>query len=93
MQMKEYRSRARADRRRAAGEAQARRVALVGEVKRYAEAHYSDGGWDVIVECWSDADIAEAIGRARTLAGAIRKLRTFVSVMADRQADARNSAF
>jgi len=67
--------------------------ALVAEVRAHAEAHYEDGGWDVIVECWEDADIEAAIGGARTLGGAIRKLHDVVSVYADRQADAHNSAF
>lgn len=66
---------------------------LIAAVKAHAIAHYNDGGWDVIVECWEDADIANAIGGARTLAGALRKLAPFIDVVSDRQADARNSAF
>lgn len=68
-------------------------ASLVAEVRAYATDHYTDGGWDVIVECWSDADIAHAIGGATTLLGARRKLATVVSVFADHEADARNSAF
>lgn len=61
---------------------------LVQHVRQHAEAHYNDGGWDVIVECWDDAQIAEAIKGARTPAGAVKKLRSVVSVFAERQADA-----
>jgi hypothetical protein len=61
---------------------------LVPAVREHAQAHYSAGGWDVIVECWSDADIRAHIGRARTLRGAIRKLKRIVDVFAERQADA-----
>jgi hypothetical protein len=68
-------------------------MTLVEQVKAHALAHYEDGGWDVIVECWEDEDIARQIGGARTLTGALAKLAPFVDVMADRQADARNSAF
>jgi hypothetical protein len=32
----------------------AARQAVVNGVKAHALAHYTDGGWDVIVECWSD---------------------------------------
>jgi hypothetical protein len=66
---------------------------LVGIVKAYASEHYDAGGWDVIVECWDDAQLADAIGYASTPAGAIDKLRPVVSVWADQQADAKNSAF
>jgi hypothetical protein len=61
------------------------RAELVAKVRRYAQDHYQDGGWDVIVECWTDGDICAAIGRARTLDGAVRKLRPAVAVLADRK--------
>ena len=46
--------------------------ALVNEVKRHARANYDMSGWDVLVECYSDDDILDLIGRARTAKGAIR---------------------
>lgn len=67
--------------------------ALVDFIKQYAIHHYEDGGWDVIVECWDDEDIARAIGKATTFDGALKKLADVVSVYADREADAVNSAF
>jgi hypothetical protein len=57
----------------------------VDEVKAYALEHYEDGGWDVIVECWSDDDIALAL--------ADNTLYAAIDIFADRQADAINSAF
>jgi len=66
---------------------------LVQEIKTYARDHYEDGGWDVILECWEDDEIADTIRGARTVRGAIRKIRRIVDVYADRQADARNSVF
>ena len=66
---------------------------LVQAVKAYAHDHYNDGGWDVIVECWTDDEIAEQIGRTTSLAGALKKFAWLVDVWADRQADAVNSAF
>jgi hypothetical protein len=66
---------------------------LVAYVKQYAMDHYEDGGWDVVVECFTDAEIEERIGKARTPKGAIRKFASLVDVWSDRQADARNSAF
>lgn len=61
---------------------------LVVAVKRHAVEHYEDGGWDVVVECWSDKEIAEHIRGAKTVAEAIKKFATVVSVWAERQADA-----
>jgi len=66
---------------------------LVAAVKLHAHEHYDEGGWDVVVETYDDAQIAQVIGLARTEAGAIAKFADLVSVWADRQADARNSAF
>jgi hypothetical protein len=47
---------------------------LVQAVKDYALAWYHDGGWDLVVECWSDAEIEETIQGAKTDRGAIRKV-------------------
>ena len=66
---------------------------LIEQVKQYALDHYTDGGWDVVVECWSDAEIAVKIGYAVTLEEALNEFRPLIEVWADRQADARNSAF
>lgn len=66
---------------------------LCAHVKAHALAHYNDGGWDVIVECYDDEMLAEQIGRARTAKGALAKFEAAVDIWADREADARNSAF
>lgn len=66
---------------------------LVAQVRQHAEDHYTDGGWDVIVECFTDEELAELIGEAATFEEALATVSVPVSVWADRQADARNSAF
>lgn len=68
---------------------------LVEFIKAYALAHYEDGGWDVIVECWTDDEIlSELVERsAESVAGAIFIFRQKAEIYADGQADARNSAF
>jgi hypothetical protein len=78
---------------------------LAAQVYAHAEAHYNDGGWDVVVECWSREAIAEALvwygprdsepRPCTTLDEAIRKsvLAQCVGVWADHEADAINSAF
>lgn len=64
-------------------------------VKKHATEHYEDGGWDVVVECWTDKEIQDWLVKngAATPEEAIDSFKDLVSIWADRQADARNSAF
>lgn len=53
--------------------------ALIAELHRYnaarnAARHAADG-WDIVVEYYSDEDIALIVKSARTVSGAIRKVR------------------
>lgn len=68
---------------------------LSGRLYAHAESHYEDGGWDVIVECFSLDEIAAQLKEdgAVTLEQAIKSFSVQIDVWADRQADARNSAF
>ena len=56
---------------------------LVQAVRDYANANYNKGGWDIIVECWSDEDISGEIGNVKTVSGAIRKVSKVVQVISD----------
>lgn len=48
------------------------RQEMISHVKSYAARLYERGlGWDYVVECLSDSDIEELLGRARTLNGAV----------------------
>jgi hypothetical protein len=71
----------------------AARQAVIDGVKAHALEHYSDGGWDVVVEAWSDDQILDATRGSRTVNGAVKMLSAVVDVYADKQADAKNSAF
>ena len=44
---------------------------FVKDVKDHAYANYETGGWDYVVECYSDAEIAELTKDAKTVAEAI----------------------
>jgi hypothetical protein len=68
-------------------------VALARDLIAYATEHYTDGGWDVVVECMSAEEIAAELVRtgAVTLAEAVRVYAPLVHVWADRQDDARNA--
>jgi hypothetical protein len=69
------------------------RTKLIDQVKEHALRHYNDGGWDVIVECKTDDELSELIEGATTLPEALGMLEPLIDVWADRQADAKNSAF
>lgn len=63
-------------------------LSLMEAVKQYAADHYNEGGWDVVVECYDDAELIAQIGDAESLEAALDAFRPAVSVWADRQADA-----
>lgn len=69
-------------------------INLVQSLKTHAIANYNAGGWDVIVECYTDFEISEILteANATTLDEAIKAFSSIVDVMAERQADARISA-
>ena len=46
---------------------------IIQAVRKHAEDCYNQG-WDTIVECWGDDDIADAIGDASTPQEAIDKI-------------------
>ena len=59
----------------------------------YAVEHYNDGGWDVIVECWSLKEIMNEIQDDDSKEDALKHFESVVDVWAERQADAVNSAW
>ena len=65
-------------------------------MKKWCADHYEQGA-DTMVECWSDEDYEDLFvtldGQPRTTEQAWQSLKAVASVYADRQADARNSAF
>jgi predicted RNase H-like HicB family nuclease len=62
-------------------------------IYNYAQEHYNDGGWDVIVECWTIKDIMDHIGDGESKEDALKSIEGAVSVWADQQADAVNSVW
>jgi hypothetical protein len=68
---------------------------IILAVTKHANEHYEDGGWDVLVECWSYNDYMEFFAKnpVYSVQEALDRLLPLVEVWAERQADARNSAF
>ena len=60
---------------------------LVAAVRAYAEKHYNEDGWDVLVECISDDEIADEIGEAPSTVQAIRNVLRIRKEYADYRSD------
>ena len=63
---------------------------LVEAVKAHALENYERDGWDFVIECYSDADIAEIIKTARTPAGAIKMASAKIKPIADYRSERQN---
>ena len=62
-------------------------------VKQHALANYEKDGWDYVVECYSDAELADIIKNCRTEKGAIKTMRAHIKPRADYRAEIQSEAF
>jgi hypothetical protein len=51
---------------------------LIKAVREHALANYNTGAWDIIVEAYSDSELAETVMKCRTAAGAVAKVAKIV---------------
>ena len=66
---------------------------MVKAVKKYAEEHYNEGGWDSIVECYEDSEIAAEIDGCSTVEEAIRKVGRGCKLWDERRQDVLAEVF
>lgn len=66
---------------------------LIAAVKAHALANYESGGWDMIVECYEDAELAEEIGDATTEAEAIARVGRTAGLYDEQRTAVQNEAF
>lgn len=66
---------------------------FVNAVKAYALANYNKDGWDYVVECWSDGEIAEQIQSCKTEKEAISRMRKIVKMQDEYRSDIQSTAF
>jgi hypothetical protein len=64
---------------------------LVDAVKRHANAHYEQDGWDLVVETMDDEDLYKLVRMCGTMRGAIRVVKAHVKVVHDYRNDIINS--
>ena len=62
---------------------------LLAAVRDHATAYYELHGWDVVIECYDDADIIKIIGDARTATHAIDLVGAHVALYAAVRDDVR----
>lgn len=65
---------------------------LISAVRAHAEANWGTAGWDFIVECWSDAEIAEQITADMTAEQAIAAVGEVAAVLEERRSEVMNMA-
>ncbi len=67
---------------------------LVDAVKNHALQNY-DGrdGWHIVVECFSDRQIADIVKRCRTEKGAISTVKSYIKPLADQWNEISSTAF
>jgi hypothetical protein len=68
---------------------------MIAAVRAFARSHYNLGGWDVLVECWLDGDILEAISDAgaRNAKQAIRACGKILRIHNEVREDIYGTAF
>lgn len=66
---------------------------LLAAVRDHALANYENGGWDEVVEAWSDDEILEEMGDATTIKEAIANVAIAVKLHFDYAEDIRCTEF
>jgi hypothetical protein len=60
---------------------------IVEAVRKHATANYENGGWDYVIECWSDEQILAQAGDM-DLEKTIARIGKILGVVDDRRQDA-----
>lgn len=65
---------------------------LIGAVRVHATENYDTAGWDLVVEAYSDSELAELIQTCRTNKGAVARVADALSIYTERRAYHRQEA-
>ena len=60
---------------------------LVAAVRAHGIEHYDRDGWDILTECYDDAQIIRAMGTATNTAAAIANVRRTMKTLHDYRSD------
>lgn len=56
-------------------------------VREFAQAHFEEGGWDIVSEAYDTAAIYEVVKKVRTADGAVKRMADHIGAIADYRAD------
>jgi hypothetical protein len=65
---------------------------LIAAVKAHALANWGTAGWDFVVECWEDSDIAEQISEDMTPEQAIESVGRVAQALDEQRSEMRAMA-
>ncbi len=68
-------------------------MSIVKQVREHANQNYNVDGWDFLVECWEDSDIAEYVGDTQDLEEAINRCRRVVMALDEQRREIRATAW
>lgn len=60
---------------------------LIMVIRAYAAKNYEKDGWDVLVECWSDEDIIEALEGTTSIEVALKRIGRLLKIGHDQMID------
>jgi hypothetical protein len=66
---------------------------LIAAIRQHAIKNYTTGGWDYLVECWEDSDIADCIGATSDLRHAISQCAETLEMMDEYRAENRGGGY
>lgn len=66
---------------------------MIDSVTAYAESHYNIGGWDVIVEAYTEEEIWGQISHCKTVTSAIAVMRKIAKANKRHGDEIRSEAF
>ena len=74
-------------------ELKVRDAGFVAAIRKYAVEHYNQDGWDILVECYEDAEILEEIIGATSEERAILMIQSTLKILHEHRADIQAEAF
>ena len=66
---------------------------LCQRIRQHALRHYNAGGWDYLVECYSDGDILLLVAECQSYEDAIAKLGRIVAIQDERRREVQSEVF
>jgi hypothetical protein len=63
----------------------------IDQIRQHATVHYTEDGWDFLVECWDDAYIYEVISDCDTYEEAVILVSEILSTLNDVRLDIQSA--